>query len=234
MPYSKKGTRGESRPRHRPSSEFNPVDNNGSRPRTSRTVPVRRTFVEDQPRYEERERPSLLSFPITETVRQTPIVPEKKKERVEETHTKCQKEREGSNDKIGEEEGAVGGVLEPIIPVDQWDDIASLERKREPKMNPNVEIVVPYRWPLQRKKGESKEAFHSRLAEEDLERFLRQMDKPTSSKLEDLRYKQRQVLKERSGGVLRKEDIESRHPTPQRPRSHTPPGPPIVQWKLAL
>lgn len=179
------------------------------------TVPLHRPFAEDQQRDEERE-----------TLRQAPIVPEKKKDSVEETHTECQSEIEGSHVEIEEEEGAVGGSLKPIIPIDQWDDIASLVGRREPKINPNVEIVMPYRWLLQRKKGECREDFHSRLAEEDLERFLRQTDKPTSSKLEDLRYKQRQALRERSGGVSRKEDIESRDPTPQRPRSHTPPGPP--------
>lgn len=114
-----------------------------------------------------------------------------------------------------EEEGAVGGVVEPVIPASQWGDISALERMStlsKPKQRPDgVEVVEPYRWPADQRPGESIEAYESRLAEFELDRFLRLQEPMTSVALEKLRAAQRR-------------ELEKRQPPSTEERGHGEPG----------
>ncbi|XP_043464643.1 uncharacterized protein LOC122500028 [Leptopilina heterotoma] len=98
-----------------------------------------------------------------------------------------------------------------------------------------LEIVDPIQLPkatmedtvLKRQEGESWEEFGSRLAVDELDRFVKFQDPKSSVAVEKLKEKQSEKIKLRNP-VLRKEDIV--HPTDddeiEHPRPITPPGPP--------
>ncbi|XP_043476267.1 uncharacterized protein LOC122507548 [Leptopilina heterotoma] len=162
--------------------------------------------------------PSYLSFPIVERVEQEPLVVRR---------VNCKGEPGMPSEAVRrsslvEREGAVGPRTEPIVPPEVWADLSGLELyKKEPKAkirSNGAEVVVPYRWPADRRKNESQEEYESRLAEYELEVFLNPQGPMTSMGLEEARAKP----------VLRKEDMESGEPTPRAQRFHSPhPGPPV-------
>lgn len=107
------------------------------------------------------ERPSFLSFPITEPMTEEPM----------RAQTTPSEDKPKTSD--GEEEGAVEGNFEPVTELSDWAELSSLEdlvgqRAVKGDRPDGAEVVVPYRWPADRKVGESVEEYESRLAEFEL------------------------------------------------------------------
>ncbi|XP_043464612.1 uncharacterized protein LOC122500009 [Leptopilina heterotoma] len=160
------------------------------------------------------EGPSYLSFQIVERVEQEPLGVRR---------FNHGGEPEGSSEVVRrassvEEESAVSPTTEPIVSPNAWTDSIGLricQSKLETIRSDGAEVVMPYRWPAYRRKNESQEEYESRLAEYELETFLNLQESLTTIALEKVRAKQRRAMKDRKKPVLRKEDMESREPTPR-------------------
>ncbi|XP_043466997.1 uncharacterized protein LOC122501529 [Leptopilina heterotoma] len=220
MPYTPPGSR---RARERGGRQFEELGRERARmERRGRPQSRHQPFPEFDTGDVVRERPSYLSFPIIERVTEEPL-------RAQTTSPEEEPKARGN----GEEEGAVGGKFEPVTDPNDWAELSGLENLVKPRAvkggRPDgAEVVVPYRWPADRKVGESMEEYESRLAEFELERFVQNLEPLTSVALEEIRAKQRRERERRKQHVIRKEDMESQEPAKRAQRSHSPhPGPPV-------
>ncbi|XP_043467021.1 uncharacterized protein LOC122501546 [Leptopilina heterotoma] len=170
MPYMPQGSR---RSRERGGRKLEELGKESARmERRGRPQSRHRPFPEFAIEGHQLERPSYLSFPITEEVNQEPL---RAQQIVEEGEPR--EEIRPRRAEAESEEGAVGGLLEPITMSSDWADLSALEKATEKPIKgcrpDGAEIVVPYRWPADRRPGESNEEYESRLAEFELDRFLR-------------------------------------------------------------
>ncbi|XP_051175791.1 uncharacterized protein LOC127290969 [Leptopilina boulardi] len=222
MPYDRIGQRGMERSRHRPSTDFGVEPRGQGRMTRSRSQSAHRPGGEFQPDTTATRGASLLMFPNRDVPLPNPLEPV----RPGEGKTK-RPERES-----GTEEGAVGGTTGQRRREERRENLRGLEGFERQQLavshtQNKVEIVVPYTWPAERSKGESEEAYESRLAEHELESFLRHGSVYPTRDLARLKSRQSEAMSARQKPALRKEDMESTAPTPREARSHSPhPGPP--------
>ncbi|XP_043476689.1 caldesmon-like [Leptopilina heterotoma] len=133
-----------------------------------------------------------------------------------------------------EEEGAAGGQVTFVTRPEDWAELSVLEERGEKEKKRTIrpdgaEVVVPYRWPANQGPKESLEAYESRLAEYELEMFLKSREPMTTVALEKARAGQRKALRERSERQWIVDDLESQEPMPRMKRSSSPhPGPPTT------
>lgn len=84
----------------------------------------------------------------------------------------------------GEGSWRTGNVRDTARGLDRVEHVRGVKEKKRTIRPDGAELVVPYRWPAGQGPGESLEAYESRLAEYELEMFLKSKEPMVTVALE--------------------------------------------------